>query len=74
MEGKSVRAHYTRTKSTIDAPSSRRQSVTIVAPRIKEKSAIETPRMKGKSVDLPKEGKSGKNSISINFSREKLGD
>ena len=43
MEGKSVRAHYTRRKSAIDASS-----------------------MKGKSADLPKEGKKAKKtSVSI---------
>ena len=62
-------------KSTVDAPSSGRQRAGIGTPSMKGKSTIGAPSMKGKSVDLPKEGKREEiTSISINFSREKFGD
>ena len=45
------------------------------APSMKERSAVGAPSMKDKGVDLPREGKKeGKTSISINFTRKKLGD
>ena len=44
-------------------------------PSMKGKSTFSAPIMKEKSTNLPREGKrAGKTSISINFSREKLGD
>ena len=62
-------------KSTIDAPSSGRQSTGIDAPCMKGKSSFDTPSMKDKSADLPREGKKAeKTSASIQFSREKFGD
>ena len=56
-------AHFIKGKSTVDAPFFRK------------KSAFGDLSMKGKSIDLPKEGKKVETtSISINFSREKFRD
>ena len=45
------------------------------APLFRRKSTFVPSRMKGKSVNLPKEGKKAETtSISINFSRGKFGD
>ena len=62
-------------KSVVDAASSGRQSTDAGAPSMKGKSSFGAPSMKDKSTDLPREGKkAGKTSISIKFSREKLGN
>ena len=62
-------------KSVVGAPSNGRQSIDVSASSMKGKSAFDTPSMKDKCTDLPREGKKvGKTSISVNFSREKLGD
>ena len=44
-------------KITVDALSSGRQSIDTTTPRIKGNRAIDAPSMKGKSTNLPKEGK-----------------
>ena len=62
-------------KSTVNAPSSGRQSANISAPNMKGKIYFGVRNMKDKSVDIPREGrKAEKFSSSIHFSRDKFGD